>query len=204
MTSWLPDAPLLSHALAVLLGYGLGSIPFGLIISLLAGQGDIRKIGSGNIGATNALRTGKKWIGVLTLVGDIGKGILAVYLARAFIHPDVVATAGVAAFLGHLYPVWLGFKGGKGVATFLGIIAALYWPVGLAAIGVWLLTLALFRYSSLASLNTAAMAPVLAVGAGQTRLAVAIVVLSAFIFVKHRANIRRLRDGTEPKVGKKT
>lgn len=203
MTDLLPGAPGLSYALALLLGYGLGSIPFGLIISLLAGEGDIRKIGSGNIGATNALRTGKKWIAALTLVGDIGKGILAVYLAPMVIHPEVGTIAGIAAFLGHLYPVWLGFKGGKGVATFLGILVALYWPIGVAGIGIWILTLLLFRFSSLASLNTAVMAPILALGIGQTRLALAIAVLSALIFFKHRENISRLRAGTEPKVGAK-
>lgn len=203
MTDLLVSAPGLSYAFALLLGYALGSIPFGLLISLAAGEGDIRKIGSGNIGATNALRTGKKWIGALTLIGDIGKGILAVYLTRTFIHPELGTVAGIAAFLGHLYPVWLGFKGGKGVATFLGILVALSWPVGLAGIGVWLLTLLLFRFSSLASLNTAVMAPILAMGIGQSRLALAIAVLSVLIFIKHRENIARLRAGTEPKVGRK-
>ncbi|MEM7569526.1 MAG: glycerol-3-phosphate 1-O-acyltransferase PlsY [Pseudomonadota bacterium] len=199
----LPDAPPLTLALAAALGYLLGSIPFGLIISALAGEGDIRKIGSGNIGATNALRTGKKWIAAMTLIGDISKGVAAVFLARAFLHPELGTIAGVAAFFGHLYPVWIGFKGGKGVATFLGILVALYWPIGLAAIAVWILTLLLFRFSSLASLNAALMAPVISIGIGQTALALAVGVLSVLIFIKHKDNIGRLSRGEEPKVGRK-
>lgn len=197
------NMPIGIAAIAALGGYLLGSIPFGLVISKMAGLGDIRDIGSGNIGATNALRTGKKWVALLTLIGDIGKGALAVYLARAYLHPEAGVIAGVAAFLGHLYPVWLGFKGGKGVATYLGIATALVWPVGLGAAAIWLLTLAVFRFSSLASLNAAFLAPMFAFGMGETRFVLPLALLSLLIFWRHRANIARLRDGTEPKVGKK-
>ncbi|MEM6833021.1 MAG: glycerol-3-phosphate 1-O-acyltransferase PlsY, partial [Pseudomonadota bacterium] len=207
MIAVLQDTAALQPLLAALLGYLLGSIPFGLVFGYLSGQGDIRKIGSGNIGATNALRTGKKWVALLTLIGDAGKGAVAVWLARttlasnAAIDPGLAA--GIAAFIGHLYPVWLGFKGGKGVATFIGTLLAITWPIGLAACGVWLLTLALFRYSSLASLNSAFMSPILAVGIEETRLGLAIAIMTVLIFLKHSANISRLRKGTEPKVGRK-
>lgn len=197
------DIPVLMVLAALLGGYLLGSIPFGVVFGKMAGLGDIREIGSGNIGATNALRTGNKWVAFLTLVGDIGKGVAAVSLARMFLHPDAGALAGVAAFLGHLYPVWIGFKGGKGVATFLGIVFALILPVGIAACLVWLVTLALFRYSSLASLNAAFLAPILATGMGAQQFVVPIIIISLLIFLKHRPNIARLRAGTEPKIGKR-
>lgn len=196
------ELPLIPVMLAAALGYLLGSIPFGLVIAKLAGLGDIRDIGSGNIGATNALRTGKKWVAFLTLLGDIGKGVAAVFIARAFLHPEAGVAAGVAAFLGHLYPVWLGFKGGKGVATYLGIVAALLLPAGIGAALVWLVTFALFRFSSLASLNTALLAPIFAAGMGESRFVLPLALLSALIFWRHKTNIKRLTNGTEPKVGK--
>lgn len=194
--------PLIPTLLALAGGYLLGSIPFGLVIAKMAGLGDIRNIGSGNIGATNALRTGKKWVALLTLIGDVGKGVAAVLLARAVLHPEVGVLAGVAAFLGHLYPVWLGFKGGKGVATYLGIAAAVLLPVGIGASLVWLVTFLLFRFSSLASLNAALLAPIFAAGMGQGRLVAPLAILSALIFWRHKANIKRLANGTEPKVTK--
>lgn len=194
--------PLIPTLLALAGGYLLGSIPFGLVIAKMAGLGDIRDIGSGNIGATNALRTGKKWVALLTLIGDVGKGVAAVLFARALLHPEVGVLAGVAAFLGHLYPVWLGFKGGKGVATYLGIAAAVLLPVGIGASLVWLVTFALFRFSSLASLNAALLAPIFAAGMGQGRFVLPLAVLSALIFWRHKANIARLANGTEPRVSK--
>lgn len=207
MIAVLSEAGALQPMLAALMGYLLGSIPFGLVFGYLSGQGDIRKIGSGNIGATNALRTGKKWVALLTLVGDAGKGAVAVWLARSYLASSAAVdpglVAGIAAFIGHLYPVWLGFKGGKGVATFIGTLLAMTWPIGLATCAVWLLTLALFRFSSLASLNSAFLAPILAAGIGEPRLALAIAIMTLLIFIKHSANIQRLRQGVEPKVGRK-
>lgn len=203
MIAGLPDISLSIAAIAAVGGYLLGSIPFGLVISKMAGLGDIRDIGSGNIGATNALRTGKKWVALLTLIGDIGKGVAAVFLARAYLDPEAGVVAGVAAFLGHLYPVWLSFKGGKGVATYLGIAVALIWPVGLGAALVWLGTFAVFRFSSLASLNAALLAPIFAAGMGAQRFILPLAILSLFIFWRHRENIGRLMKGTEPRVGKK-
>ncbi len=185
-------------------GYLLGSIPFGLVVTRLGGAGDIRQVGSGNIGATNVLRTGRKDLALLTLLGDGGKGIVAVLLARHFFGETAAALAGGAAFLGHLFPVWLGFKGGKGVATFFGVMLTAAWPVGVMAAITWLAVAALMRLSSLAALTAVALAPLFALATDQ---ALPMVVLAAFmavlVFVRHKDNIARLRTGTEPKIGAK-
>lgn len=187
-----------------LIGYGLGSIPFGMVLARIMGLGNLRDIGSGNIGATNVLRTGNKTAAALTLLLDGGKGAVAVLLARGFGGGgDVVQLAALAAFLGHCYPVWLGFRGGKGVATFMGIWLALAWPVGLACCATWAVTAGLGRISSLAALAAAASSTVwvMLFGAGPT--IVLGVVLTVLVFWRHRANITRLRAGTEPRIGAK-
>jgi len=185
-------------------GYLLGSIPFGLVVTRLGGAGDIRQVGSGNIGATNVLRTGRKDLALLTLLGDGGKGIVAVLLARHFFGETAAALAGGAAFLGHVFPVWLGFKGGKGVATFFGVMLTAAWPVGVMAAITWLAVAALMRLSSLAALTAVALAPLFALATDQ---ALPIVVLAAFmavlVFIRHKDNIARLRTGAEPKIGAK-
>ncbi|SDL88542.1 acyl-phosphate glycerol-3-phosphate acyltransferase [Paracoccus chinensis] len=190
--------------LAAALGYLLGSVPFGVVITRALGLGDLRKIGSGNIGATNVLRTGHKGAALATLLLDSGKGAIAVLLARALGGEGAALVAGAAAFLGHLFPVFLGFRGGKGVATFLGTLIALSWPIGLMACGLWLLTAAVTRISSLSALVAAAGAPVLALGFGARGLALAALFMAALIFLRHRANIARLVAGTEPRIGRKT
>lgn len=190
--------------LAAALGYLLGSVPFGVVITRALGLGDLRKIGSGNIGATNVLRTGHKGAALATLLLDSGKGAIAVLLARWLGGEGAALAAGAAAFLGHLFPVFLGFKGGKGVATFLGTMIALSWPIGLMACGLWLLTAAVTRISSLSALVAAAGAPVLALGFGARGLALAALFMAALIFLRHRANIARLAAGTEPRIGRKT
>ena len=190
--------------LAAALGYLLGSVPFGVVITRALGLGDLRKIGSGNIGATNVLRTGHKGAALATLLLDSGKGAIAVLIARALGGEGAALAAGAAAFLGHLFPVFLGFRGGKGVATFLGTLIALSWPIGLMACGLWLLTAAVTRISSLSALVAAAGAPVLALGFGARGLALAALFMAALIFLRHRANIARLAAGTEPRIGRKT
>lgn len=193
--------PLLWVAVAAA-AYFLGAIPFGLVLTKLAGLGDIRKIGSGNIGATNVLRTGRKGLAAATLLLDGGKGALAVLLARWFVADDLAPLiAGVAAFLGHLYPVWLRFKGGKGVATAIGLWLALAWPVGVSACGLWLLTAYLGRRSSLAALVAIGLTPILAWGFSTPFVAGAALPISALVFWRHRENIRRLLAGIEPKIG---
>ena len=194
----------LALVLTAVLAYLAGSIPFGLVITRAMGFGDIRQIGSGNIGSTNVLRTGSKAAAAATLVLDGAKGGVAVLVARALLAEDAAQLAGAAAFLGHLYPVWLGFKGGKGVATYLGTLLALFWPAGVAACAIWLVAAAIGRISSLAALVAAAGSiPALwLLGAPQ---AVALgAVLTALIFWRHRANIARIRAGTEPRIGRKT
>lgn len=186
-----------------LLGYGLGSIPFGMILARLMGLGNLRAIGSGNIGATNVLRTGNKLAAALTLLLDGGKGAVAVLLARGFAGEDAVQLAALAAFLGHCYPVWLGFRGGKGVATFLGIWLALAWPVGVACCATWLAAAAVSRISSMGALSAAAFSSIWAVMLGHgTALALSIV-LTLLIFWRHRENIARIRAGTESRIGQK-
>lgn len=189
--------------LVALGAYLLGAVPFGIVMARLFGLGDLRKIGSGNIGATNVLRTGNKLAALLTLVLDAGKGGIAVLIARALAAEDAAQLAGFAAFLGHLFPVYLGFRGGKGVATFLGTLIALAWPVGLAACGTWLAIAAALRYSSLSALVAAGLSPVWALVLGRGDMAVLAMVLAVLIYVRHAANIRRLIAGTEPKIGKK-
>jgi glycerol-3-phosphate acyltransferase PlsY len=196
----------LTLGLFVVGGYLLGSIPFGMIATRLGGAGDIRKIGSGNIGATNVLRSGRKDLAAITLIGDAGKGVVAVLLARWLTHDNAaaVALAGGSAFVGHLFPVWLKFNGGKGVATFYGVLLTAAWPVGLLAAVTWLAMAALFRISSLAALTAAALAPLFAFATDQPY---PMVVLSAFmavlIYIRHHQNIARLLKGEEPKIGGK-
>ncbi len=184
----------------ILGGYLLGAVPFGLLLTKAAGIGDVRRIGSGNIGATNVLRTGRKGLALATLLLDGGKGAAAVLIARA-LTPETALLAGFAAFLGHLYPVYLGFRGGKGVATFLGVTLAAAWPVGLAACLTWLAVALLFRISSLAALVAALAGPLFAwLWAGPGMIALASV-LALFILIRHRANIERLIRGEEPRIG---
>jgi acyl phosphate:glycerol-3-phosphate acyltransferase len=182
------------------LAYLLGSIPFGLVLTRLAGYGDIRQIGSGNIGATNVLRTGNKALAALTLLLDAGKGAAAVLIAEAF-GPDMAALAAGAAFLGHVFPPWLRFKGGKGVATAGGILLAYAWPVGLAALGTWLLVAVLTRYSSLAALTAAVLAPLYAwLSTREIQPTEVVLFLSVVILLRHATNIRRLLKGEEGKI----
>ena len=197
-------------AAAVVGGYLLGSIPFGLIAAKLGGQGDIRSIGSGNIGATNVLRTGRKDLALITLLGDGGKGAVAVFIAwlltrnaGAQAQAQLTALAGGSAFLGHLFPVWLGFKGGKGVATFLGTLLALAWPVGIAACLTWLVTAVVSRISSLSALVAATLSVAWAALFGQGHMIYLIVILGTLVFWKHLPNIERLKAGTEPRIGGK-
>lgn len=195
-------APLLG--LAALLAYALGSVPFGIVLARAFGLGDLRAVGSGNIGATNVLRTGNKLAAFLTLILDAGKGAIAVLLARALLGEDAAQLAGFAAFLGHCFPVFLGFKGGKGVATFLGTLIALAWPIGLAACACWAVTAALFRMSSLAALVAAALSPLAAWLLGQPNAMVFCAALAVLIFIRHHENITRIARGEESKIGKKT
>ncbi|MBE1711581.1 MULTISPECIES: glycerol-3-phosphate 1-O-acyltransferase PlsY [Mesorhizobium] len=188
--------------LALVFGYLLGSIPFGLLLTRAAGLGDVRKIGSGNIGATNVLRTGNKGLAAATLLLDALKGTAAVLIAGHFA-PETAVWAGLGAFLGHLFPVWLGFKGGKGVATYLGVLIGLAWQVALIFAVVWLAMAFLFRYSSLAALTAAVIVPIALYFLSAPQIAVLFVVMSIIVFIKHRANISRLLAGTEGKIGAK-
>lgn len=190
-------------ALWAVIGYLLGSIPFGIVITRALGLGDLRQIGSGNIGATNVLRTGNKGAALATLLLDSGKGAIAVLLARWLAGQDAALVAGGAAFLGHLFPVWLGFRGGKGVATFLGTLLALFWPVGLAACAVWALMAGVARISSLSALVAAAAAPIMAWMWGQPGVAWVSLFMAVLIFIRHHANITRILNGTEPRIGKR-
>lgn len=201
--------PSLEHSIAFLalwaaFGYLLGSIPFGMVLARVMGLGNLREIGSGNIGATNVLRTGNKTAAALTLLLDGGKGLVAVLLARAFGGEDTAQVAALAAMLGHCYPVWLGFRGGKGVATFLGILLALSFPVGLAACAAWLVGALATRISSMGALVAAASSTIAMVFLGYGIGLLLGVALTVLIFWRHRANIARIKAGTEPKIGKKT
>lgn len=187
--------------LALALGYFLGSIPFGVLLTKMAGGGDIREIGSGNIGATNVLRTGRKGLAALTLLLDLLKGTAAVLLARHFL-PGTEIIAAVAVFFGHLYPVWIGFKGGKGLATYAGLLFGLFWPLGLGYAVAWIAVLLLTRISSVAGLAAAAVTPVLAYGSARMDYVPVLIAISLIAFWKHKANIERLIAGTEPRVGK--
>ncbi|MWD26666.1 glycerol-3-phosphate 1-O-acyltransferase PlsY [Aquicoccus sp. SCR17] len=199
--------PVIQSGAAVLIlwavvGYVLGSIPWGIVFARLFGLGDLRKIGSGNIGATNVLRTGNKPAALLTLIFDVGKGAFAVLLARWLAAEDAALLAGVMAFLGHCFPVWLRFHGGKGVATFLGLMLAVWWPAGLACCATWLVVAAIFRISSLSALVAAALGPVWLWLTGAPEAAGMAVLLALAIFWRHRSNIARIANGTEPKIGK--
>ena len=191
---WIPPAT------ALLLGYLLGSIPFGVILTRLGGAGDLRQVGSGNIGATNVLRTGRKGLAAATLLLDLAKGAAAVWLVGWW-SPGDAPLAATGAFLGHCYPVWLGFRGGKGVATLMGIVLALSWPIGLVYAVVWLGLLALVRISSLAGMTAAASAPVAAAALGRYDLVLLLLALALIVLWKHGANIERLLTGAEPRIG---
>ena len=186
--------------LSLLLGYLLGSIPFGVLLTAAAGAGDLRAIGSGNIGATNVLRTGRKGLAALTLALDAAKGAAAVLIAAA-LFPGLETLTATAALLGHLYPVWLRFRGGKGVATFFGIMAALHWPSSLVFASGWLIMLGLTRYSSVAGMSAALIAPAAAAVLGRFDLALLYLGFGLLVFWKHRANLARLLEGAEPRVG---
>jgi acyl phosphate:glycerol-3-phosphate acyltransferase len=190
-------------ALAFAFGYLLGSIPFGLIITRAAGGPDIRAIGSGNIGATNVLRTGRKGLAAATLACDALKGTIAVLVAGHFAGHEAALAAALGAFLGHLFPVWLKFKGGKGVAVYIGLLIGLYWPGALIFCAIWLAVAALGRYSSLAALVASALTPLTLWMLSRPSTAVLFLALSALLWIMHRGNIRRLLDGSEGKIGAK-
>jgi glycerol-3-phosphate acyltransferase PlsY len=195
------ESTVVSDLTALLIGYLFGSIPFGLILTSFAGLGDVRAIGSGNIGATNVLRTGNKKLAAATLLGDLLKGTAAVLLARYFLDESSALVAGLGAFLGHLFPVWLNFKGGKGVATFIGVLLAIDWKAALAYGGIWLILAGVFRYSSVAALTACLATPFILFSFGKIEAAILFALLTALVWYKHRANIGRLFAGTEPKIG---
>jgi glycerol-3-phosphate acyltransferase PlsY len=190
----------MEYAFALLLGYALGSIPFGLILTKLSGAGDLRAIGSGNIGATNVLRTGRKGLAAATLLLDMAKGFAAVLIA-ARLWPEALQFAAAGAILGHCFPVWLRFRGGKGVATLMGVCLGLSGVVGLTYALVWIAVLAVTRISSLAGMSAAVSAPLAAMANGRPDFALVLALLAALVLFLHRTNIARLRDGTEPRVG---
>jgi len=205
-------AHLIPYLLAAIGGYLLGSIPFGVLVTRMGGVGDVRQIGSGNIGATNVLRTGRKDLALLTLLGDGGKGIVAVLITRMVGHrlfgadqgaiDAITAIAGGAAFLGHLFPVWLRFKGGKGVATFFGVLLFACWPAGVLAALTWIGMALLFRISSLAALTAVALSPFFVLAGDQAHAFLILAVFMALlVFIRHRANIARLLKGEEPRIG---
>src|SRR6267378_2690847 len=192
--AWLP--------VAFVLGYLLGSIPFGLILTKLAGTQDLRSIGSGNIGATNVLRTGRKGLAAATLLLDMLKGTAAVIIAGYFGGPNAAMLAALGAFLGHLFPVWLNFRGGKGVAVYIGILIGLFWPAAIVFCVIWLTTAIVTRYSSLAALVASVVTPIFLLWFGHLALASLFAVLTLLLFYMHRENIKRLQAGTEGKIGK--
>ncbi|MGL4309670.1 MAG: glycerol-3-phosphate 1-O-acyltransferase PlsY [Paracoccaceae bacterium] len=191
-------------ALVFVLAYLLGSVAFGMIVTKTLGLGDLRKIGSGNIGATNVLRTGNKKAALATLLLDGGKGAVAALVARAVVGEDAAQLAGLGAFVGHLFPVWLNFRGGKGVATFIGVVLALSWQIGLMVCATWLLVAVVTRYSSLAALIAAALSPLWVLFTGQGQVFFLLIIMTALIYYRHWPNIARLNSGTEPKIGAKT
>ncbi|MGH6859358.1 MAG: glycerol-3-phosphate 1-O-acyltransferase PlsY [Phyllobacterium sp.] len=187
---------------SLVFGYLLGSIPFGLILTRMAGLGDVRSIGSGNIGATNVLRTGNRKLAAATLLLDMLKGTAAVLIA-GIAGPEAAIAAGLGAFLGHIFPVWLQFKGGKGVATYLGILLGLFWPAALVFAAAWLIVAYLTRYSSLAALVATVVTPIALYFIGIHQVAMLFLILTIIVFIKHRANIQRLVSGSEGKIGAK-
>ena len=189
--------------LAFLIGYLLGSIPFGVVLTKLAGTQDLRSIGSGSIGATNVLRTGRKGLAAATLIGDALKGTLAVVIMGYYGGPDAAMLAALGAFLGHLFPVWLKFNGGKGVATYIGVLIGLFWPAAVIFCLIWLATAFATRYSSLSGLVAAFVTPLFLWWFGHPTLASLFVVLTLLLFYKHRENIKRLQTGTEGRIGAK-
>lgn len=200
--------PLIENSLTVLLlwavlGYLIGSVPFGVVVARIMGLGNLRDIGSGNIGATNVLRTGSKPAAAATLLLDGAKGAIALLLARSLAGEDAAHVAALAAMIGHCYPVWLRFNGGKGVATFLGIMFALAWPVGLACCAAWLVGAAVQRMSSMGGLLSAAVSSIVVVLMGYGEASLLCIALTIITFWRHRTNIRRIRAGTEPKIGQK-
>ena len=192
-----------TYILAIVIGYLLGSIPFGLLLTRFAGTQDLRSIGSGSIGATNVLRTGRKGLAAATVLGDGLKGTIAVMIAGAFGGPDAAILAALAAFLGHLYPVWLGFKGGKGVATYIGVLIGLFWPAAVVFCVLWLATAVTTRYSSLSALVASFITPIFLWWFGHPALASLFAVLTLLLFYAHRENIKRLQAGTEGRIGEK-
>ena len=192
-----------TYLLAIVIGYLLGSIPFGLLLTRFAGTQDLRSIGSGSIGATNVLRTGRKGLAAATVLGDGLKGTIAVVIAGAFGGPDAAMLAALAAFLGHLYPVWLGFKGGKGVAIYIGVLIGLFWPAAIVFCVLWLATAVTTRYSSLSALVASFVTPIFLWWFGHPALAALFVVLTLLLFYAHRENIKRLQAGTEGRIGEK-
>lgn len=189
-------------ALVAVGAYLLGSVPFGIVITRALGLGDLRKIGSGNIGATNVLRTGNKKVAALTLTLDALKGTVPALLMGWLFGPQAAVLAGLAAFFGHLFPMWLGFKGGKGVATSIGVLFGLFWPLGLIFIAVWIAMAALFRISSLSALTASLLSPVAAWGLGRGDLILPAAIMGVAVFITHRANIARILKGEEPRIGK--
>jgi acyl phosphate:glycerol-3-phosphate acyltransferase len=191
----------LAYAASFIFGYLCGSIPFGIVLTRLTGAPDLRAIGSGNIGATNVLRTGRKGLAAATLAGDMLKGTAAVLIAGHFFNHDSAIAAAIGAFLGHLFPVWLNFRGGKGVATYIGVLLGLAWPGAILFCVVWLVIAALTRYSSLAALAASAATPAFLWWRGDVTDAVVFLLLSVLLWITHRANIARLISGTEGKIG---
>jgi glycerol-3-phosphate acyltransferase PlsY len=187
---------------ALAVGYLLGSIPFGLILTKLAGHGDLRDIGSGNIGATNVLRTGNRALAALTLILDLLKGTAAVLIGARF-GQDAALLGGLGAILGHLFPIWLGFRGGKGVATYIGVLLGLYWPAAIVFCAIWLLAALITRYSSLSALVASAAAPCLLLLVGETRIAVLFLIFTLLLYWRHADNIGRLIRGKERRIGAK-
>jgi acyl phosphate:glycerol-3-phosphate acyltransferase len=200
----MPMSPYIVAAIALLIGYLLGSIPFGLILTRLGGTADIRSIGSGNIGATNVLRTGRKGLAAATLLCDMLKGTVAVILVGYYAGPDAAMLAALGAFLGHLFPVWLGFKGGKGVAVYIGVLIGLFWPAAALFCALWLATAFVSRYSSLAAFVASIITPIFLWWFGQPALAALCALLTLLMFYMHRENIRRLLAGTEGRIGQKS
>ncbi len=202
LVEMLSYTPLWILLIAFLIGYGLGSIPFGLLLTKAAGTPNLREIGSGNIGATNVLRTGRKDLAIATLILDMLKGTLAVYLVGSIGTPLIALTAGLGAFCGHLFPVWLGFRGGKGVATFLGVALGFYWPAGLVFAVIWLALAYLSHFSSLSALCASLSVPMSLLIAKQIQPALFFIIFVGLLWWKHWPNLLRLAKGTEPKIGK--